>query len=89
MTRARTEKHWPTEKEVNEKHEEGGVKGLREDCACLIIGIIICNHLPARTMVVLHGEIIPGQRKRKNEEVRKKKGSQIFRFPPLLFFQDN
>lgn len=74
---------------MNEKHEEGGVNGLREDCACLIIGIIICNHLPARVMVVLHGEIISGQRKRKNEEVRKNKGTQIFLFPPLLFYQES
>lgn len=81
MTRAWTEKHWPAEKEVNEKHEEGGVKGLREACACLIIGIIICNHLPVRVMVVLQGEIIPGQRKRKNEEVRKNKGTQIVQVP--------
>lgn len=26
--------------------ERGGAYGLREDCACLVIEIIICNHLP-------------------------------------------
>lgn len=77
MTRVWIEKHWPAEKEVNERHEEGGVKGLRKDCACLIIGIIICNHLPARA-IVLHGEIIPRQRKLKNEEARKKKAPKAF-----------
>lgn len=25
----------------------GGAYGLSEDCACLVIEIIICNHLPA------------------------------------------
>ena len=33
--RGRTEKHWREEEEMNGKDEEGGVKGLREDCACL------------------------------------------------------
>lgn len=65
MTRARIEKLWPVEEEMNEKHEEGGATGLREDCACLVIEIIICNHLP-RAKDVLHGRegggLIPGQR---------------------------
>lgn len=36
----------PAEEELNEKHGEGGAYGLGEDCACLVIEIIICNHLP-------------------------------------------
>lgn len=47
--RVRIEKHWREEEEMNGKHEEGGVKGLRTDCACLIIEIIICNHFPPTT----------------------------------------
>lgn len=55
MTRARIEKLWPAEEEMNEKHEGGGVTGLREACACLVIEIIICNHrLLPRAKDVLH-----------------------------------
>ena len=55
MMRGRIEKHWREEREMNGKDEEGGVKGLREDCACLIIEIIICNHLsPKKTSPAIH-----------------------------------
>lgn len=36
---------------MNGKHEEGAVKGLREDCACPIAKIIICNYLPKATRI--------------------------------------
>lgn len=50
MTRGRTGKHGPEKEEMNAKDEEGEVKGLGEVCsACLIIQIIICNHLPPQT----------------------------------------
>lgn len=39
-------KFGPAEGGMNEKHEGGGAYSLREDCACLVIEIIICNHLP-------------------------------------------
>lgn len=56
MTRGRIEKNWPEEEEMNGKDEEGGVKGLRNDCsACLIIEIMICNHLPPNTRAALYG----------------------------------
>lgn len=39
---------------MNEKDEEGGVKGLRKDCACLIIEIIITNLLPPKLKAALY-----------------------------------
>lgn len=36
---------------MNGKHEEGAVKGLREDCACPISKIIMCNYLPIATRI--------------------------------------
>lgn len=36
---------------MNGKHEEGAVKGLREDCACPIAKIIICNYRPIATRI--------------------------------------
>lgn len=49
MMRVRIEKHWREGKEMTGKHQEGGFKGLRKDWACLIIRIIIYNHLPPTT----------------------------------------
>lgn len=81
--RVRIEKHWRGEEEMNGKHEEGGVKGLRKDCACLIIEIIICNHLPPTTRDNPRAE-----EKQKKEEVKDfKKSPQSVQFPPLLLFE--
>lgn len=53
MTRGRIEKHRLEEKETNGEDEEGGVKGLSQGCSsCLIIEIIICNHLPQKVRAV-------------------------------------
>lgn len=67
---------------MNGKHEEGAVKGLREDCACLIAKIIICNYLPiaTRIAVLIQDE---GHKKR-----RKSKTKKSFKFSPLLSFGD-
>lgn len=51
---------------MNGKHEEGAVKGLREDCTCSIAKIIICNYLPMETRIAVLTE----------DEEHKKGGSQ-------------
>lgn len=58
-----TEKHWREDEEMNGRHEEGGVKGLRKDCACLIIGLIICNRVPPTTRAAQHRWVIPERKK--------------------------
>lgn len=62
---------------MNGKHEEGAVKGLREDCACPIAKIIICNYRPIATRIAALTQD-EGDKKRKKSKT--KKG---FEFPPL------
>lgn len=61
--RVGTEKNWQEEEEMNGRHEEGGVKGLRKDCACLIIGLIICNHIAPTARAAQHTLTIPERKK--------------------------
>lgn len=89
--RVRIEKHWREEKEMNGKHEEGGFKGLRKDWSCLIIRIIICNHLPPTTRVVRHRGVIPVEEKRdknKGGSERPKKGLRAFSFHLCLVLKE-
>lgn len=65
---------------MNGKHEEGAVKGLREDSACPIAKIIICNYLPKATRIALLSQD-EGHKKR-----RKSKTKKSFKFSPLLSF---
>lgn len=62
---------------MNGKHEEGAVKGLREDCACPIAKIIICNYRPITTRIAALTQD-EGDKKR-----RKSKTKKGFEFPPL------
>lgn len=57
------EKRWREVEAMNGRHEEGWVKGLRKDCACLIIGIIICNQVPSTARAAQHRWVIPGWEK--------------------------
>lgn len=60
-----------------------GLKGLRTDCACLIIEIIICNHLPPTTRDNPRAE----ERQKKGGSKRQKKSPQSIQFAPLLLFE--
>lgn len=53
---------------MNGKHEEGAVKGLREDCACPIAKIIICNYRPIATRIAA----LTQDEGEKKEEVKNK-----------------
>lgn len=63
---------------MNGKHEEGALKGLREDCTCPITKIIICNYrLIATSIAALTQD--EGEKKKR----RKSKTKKGFEFPPL------
>lgn len=54
---------------MNGKHEEGALKGLREDCACPITKIIICNYRLIATSIAALTQDEGGEKK---EEVKDK-----------------
>lgn len=71
--------------------EGGGFKGLGEYCsACLVIEIIICNHLPS-TMIAKKKKsfflVIQGENSRTPKKGVKKKIWERVKFPPLFLLR--